>query len=567
MNEIEVETPGSEQFWGRLFETSLTYEHPLNFWENGRYRSYTRAELMVGGRAVARNLIDRGVRRGDIAAVVLNNSAQAVSILMGCWFAGVTLASLPERAVGSDVGGYRDQIDAICAQLRPAAACCAADVLGDLGPEHVETIAFTSFDELLAGPAAPEVEARFLDYDHPIFIQYSSGSTGAPKGCVLSARAIDNHMYMLEDSSSGGRPGEIGVSWAPFSHDMGFFGGLMCGWRNDGTGYYSTPERFRMSPRTWLDDLARFGATYTSASPTALQVASKVMRLRKRGLPGSLDSLRCILIGAERVNWSVIEDALECLTPHGLRPEALMPAYGLAEGTLAVTVVSPDQRPTYVSVDAIALADGEVRIVPDDSASATRVVSCGVPIHGVKLEMEENSDALVPIKFRSLSAASGYHARDELTRVRFTADGLVDSGDLGFLRDGQLYPVGRADDMIPVGGRNVYVSAIEAEIESSIAAFRHGCTALIDATPDGSERHLVLLAEIGPKDSARAAIADEVAAICRRSGGLKIDEVAFIPRRTLPRTPSGKIQRHKCRLLVTGQGPASDIAIVESIRL
>ncbi|MGV9834202.1 AMP-binding protein [Nocardia niigatensis] len=171
MNRIDVEAQGPDQFWIRLFETSLTYEHRMYFWESGAYRSYTRAELMAGGRSVARELIDRGVRRGDIAAVVLNNSAQAVSTLMGCWLAGVTLASLPERAVGSDVGTYREQIEAICAQLRPAAAFCAPDVLGSLGPETIRAATFTGFDEVLAEPADRAVEARFLDYDQPIFIQ------------------------------------------------------------------------------------------------------------------------------------------------------------------------------------------------------------------------------------------------------------------------------------------------------------------------------------------------------------------------------------------------------------
>jgi fatty-acyl-CoA synthase len=477
--------------------------------------------------------------------MIITNSEVAAAAVLGCWASGAVVASLPERAVGTDLEVYRDQLERICVNLNPALVLASEDVVAELPPSFVASGAVVAVESV---SGAESMSPRCPAENSPAFIQYSSGSTGTPKGCVLTGAAIGRHLDMLSAMTSP-QPGESGVSWAPFSHDMGFFGGFMSGLWNDVATYYSTPQRFRLSPRTWLEDLARYGAAHTTTSPTALQVAARVMTLRKRELPGSLAGIKCMIIGAERVTWDVIADAIESLGPYGLEPSAMMPAYGLAEGTLAVTATALDAEPRYVSVDALALGDGRVVEVDDHHPNASRVVSCGEPIDGVTL-VPGPPGQLAPVVFSSPALAQGYFDDPETTALRFRDDNSFDTGDLGFVKDGALYPVGRSDDMIPVGGRNVYVRELEAKVENSIDGLRNGCTALIDTAPDATARRLVFIVEIGGKGHDHKQIGASIGMICRANAALTIDEIVFVPRRSLPRTPSGKIQRHRCRVMV-----------------
>jgi len=551
-----------DNFWTRIFVTATDYRTGLNFWEGRQYAPYSRADLVAEARRVAGELASDGVRKGDVVAIVLDNSAAAVRSLLGCWYLGAAVASLPERVVGTDAESYCTQIESIVDRIRPPLLLCSDRALADIRQSAGVASVVRSFEALGSEQVAIASEPDFPGLHDPAFIQFSSGSTGNPKGCVLSASAIAHQLDMIAEMVDFG-PGTVGVNWAPFSHDMGFFGGLMSGLWNDGEGYYSTTARFRLSPRTWLEDLAHYRATYTSASPTALHVAAKVMHIRKKPLPGDLASLRCLMVGAERISWEVVADVQECLGPYGLRADAVRPAYGLAEGTLVVTASANDREPGYCSVDALELAEGHVRFVPESDENSCRIVSCGVPLPGVELDVPEGAGRLASIRFRSPSAATGYYSNREATAARFGADGFVDTGDLGFVHGGELYPVGRADDLICIGGRNVYVNAIESEIEATIEGLRSGSTALIDSTPHAGDRTLVYIAEVGGTNIDGAGIAREIAHTCRRRSALVLDRVVLVPRRTLPRTPSGKIQRHKCRSIVEHSGGAHQI--IESI--
>ncbi|WP_198141500.1 AMP-binding protein [Micromonospora sp. ATCC 39149] len=197
-------------------------------------------------------------------------------------------------------------------------------------------------------------------------------------------------------------------------------------------------------------------------------------------------------------------------------------------------------------MDGLALAGGELADVAPDDPVAVPVVSTGPPCRGVTVDVEEPG-RLSPIRVSSPSLASGYFADEKRTRATFTPDGLR-TGDLGFLRDGELYVVGRGDDVLTVAGRNVHAHEIEARIDDH-PAVRKGCVVLLDVPADGY-RELVVLAELRRRDADHRAFAEQAARVVLTRAGVTLDRCVFVPKGTLPKTPSGKIQRFRCRQLL-----------------
>ncbi|WP_024804905.1 AMP-binding protein [Nocardia sp. BMG51109] len=546
--------------WQKLIADARSYDSCARFWVDNDYVSATWGDLVAEAQRTVPALRRLGVGPGSRIAVVLANGPGAARALAAGWMAGAAVASLPVRVAGTDAAAYAEQLRSICDHLEPVVLLADSATLAALPQPLHHTVPAYSFESLPADGTAADPTPP--GDDDVAFIQYSSGSTGTPKGCMLTPRAIAAQLDMLAQLTAA-EPGETGATWLPWSHDMGLFGGLLSGWWNDVTTYYSTPQRFLMSPRTWFEDIARYGAHYTAGSPTALQVAARVTALRAKHLPGSLGQLKAAIIGAERVHWEVLEDAVANLGRFGLRRQALMPAYGLAEGTLAVTATPMDEEPRFVAMDSVALAAGRLRRAAPDDPAATRVVSAGPVCRGMELiEPEPGGDRLAPIRFRSQSLATGYYGDPTRTAEHFV-DGVFDTSDLGFVIDGHLYPVGRSDDMISVAGRNVYLREVEKAIEEA-NDLRFGCSTVVDARLPGRSR-LTLLVETGGARVDHGAVARRAATAAMSAAALPLDECVFLRRNALPRTPSGKIQRHRCRQLLAegGFAPVASVQLAE----
>lgn len=484
-----------------------------------------------------------GVRPGTRVATVLTNGPHAVRGLLGVWLAGGAIASLPVPARGMDAHEYTRQLRTICDQLRPE-VFLVEERMYALLDEDLRTALRARTWESLAGSGT--VDPSPPGQDDPAFIQYSSGSTSAPKGCVLTTAAIHAQLAMITTMLDG-RPGaETTVSWLPLSHDMGIFGTLLTPWINDWTLYLSTPERFTFAPRTWFGDMSEFRASMTAGTNTALHLGSRLGRSTR--MANGLDVRACI-IGAERVETRTLTQVLDSLGPYGFRPESLMPAYGLAEATLAVTATPVHEPPRHLVVDSIALADGELVELDPAQPSATAVVAAGTPCAGVEV-LGVPSDRLGEITVRSPALAAGYFADPHRTADRFTGD-TVRTGDLGFVRDGYLYPVGRVDDVISVSGRKVYAREIEHAVDA-IAGVRRGCTTLISgSTESGTNgRELTLFIEVKRALDDYRPLAEHVASVAMAKAAVALDECVFLTRNSLPKTPSGKIQRHRCRQML-----------------
>jgi fatty-acyl-CoA synthase len=509
-------------------------------WVDDRFETTTWRELARDAEAMTAGLRRAGVRPGANVATVLTNGPQVVRGILGVWLSGGVIVSLPVPARGVQMDEYAQQLTTICAQAHPTLFLVEERMLGLLPqglPGGPRLRSWESFADSGRAYCTPPEE------DGLAFVQYSSGSTTAPKGCMLTTRAITAQVELVFEMLEG-RPGkDVTVSWLPLSHDMGMFGCLLTSWACDGHLYLSSPERFMFSPRTWFADLAEFGGHITAGTNTALHLAARAWRSGR--LPGELQVKACI-IGAERNEWDTIRLAVDTLGPYGLREEALMPAYGLAEATLAVTATPLRQKPQQVIVDAVALADSELREVAPEDPRAAHIVCAGTPQKGVELP-GASTDVLSEISVRSPCLATGYMGDAQRTNEHFR-DGAVQTGDLGFVRDGCLYPVGRIDDVISISGRKVYAREVENAVDS-LKGVRRGCSTLIDRRDGGASR-LTLLAELKEGHPDCQSLAAEAASVAMAKAAVALDACVFLEQGSLPKTPSGKIQRHRCRLML-----------------
>lgn len=517
----------------------------LHVWTDDRYVPAAWRQVVADAEAAAAGLRRLGVRSGTRVACVLTNTAAAVRGLLGIWLAGGTVASLPLPSRGMSLEEYGEHIEVVLAGLG-AELLVVDQQLEPLVPPGVRAHARIACWEKLeeSGRGGP-FDGSPPGADEVAFIQYSSGSTGEPKGCMLTSGAISRQLELIH-GMLGAEPGaERVVSWLPLSHDMGIFGCLLYSLAYDQELALSPPERFVLSPRTWFRDLVDFRVTMTAGTSTGLHVATRA-HARHR-LAGDLHLKVCVL-GAERIEVGALERAVECFGDNGLTMKAFMPAYGMAEATLAVTATPWDAAPKSIVLDAERLAEQRIVEVAPDDPKGTRIISTGPPCEGVTVDTAE-PDRLSEILVSSPCLARGYVADEARTRQRFV-DGRFHSGDLGVLRDGELYVVGRTDDLLSVGGRKVYAREIEAALDT-VDAVRKGCAVVIDLPSGDGGTELVLAVELRRADADHDAFAAHAAAIARRKSGAALARCVFFKPNTLPRTPSGKVQRFRIRMLLT----------------
>jgi len=509
-----------------------------------RFHAGTWDELRSRAAEISDALRRRGVGEGVPVACILTNTFDVAASLLGVWGAGATVVSLPTIARGMTVPDYAARIGGLCAD----AACPFVLVEGRFAPILAATerlqLPIVSYESLRGSSST---DLSFPAEDDVVFVQYSSGSTHEPLGCMLTARAIAAQLELLRDALALDPERDRGMMWLPLSHDMGLFGGLLLCWTAGIPGMLGTPERFLARPRTWLDDCVSFGATITAAPSSAVGMAIRAARLRP---PAGALSLRACVVGGERIEWSTIELAVAELGRHGFSLDSITPAYGLAEATLAVSVGVPGQRPRVAWAQAGELAGGRFVTAPRGTEGSVAVVSVGRPLSGVDVRIEAE-DGVGEIRVRTPSAAAGY-ANDPAATGRTFVEGEVRTGDLGFLEGGELFFTGRADDLLVVGGRNVYARDVEA-VAANTGAIKPGNCVVVDV-PGTAGTALALVAELanGADDPRR--VAAVLAREAVRATGIVLDQCVFMEHGMLPKTPSGKPQRFRCRQIVLEGG-------------
>jgi acyl-CoA synthetase (AMP-forming)/AMP-acid ligase II len=462
--------------------------------------------------------IAANVGPGARVAMVLSNTRACVTSLFGAWRAGCTVASLPLPARGMSQHVYGEQLMRFCA------AAGADELLLDsaLVPQFRSANASVSaFDETLSGgPSRP------LNRDGAL-VQFTSGSLGTPKGIHLSLEAVGTHVAAIISALYPGE-GDSSCSWLPLSHDMGLIGQLLSPLAAGAPrhGHHSLtlmkPEAFMANPRSWLRTCSKKRATISVAPNFALDLA---VRANRHSGDLDLSRLRAVIVGSESVRAETLVRFAETFEQAGFSPRAFCPAYGLAEATLAVTIVRPHER--WKSIP---------RPAADAPASVTgRIVSTGSPIEGTAVRVAASAGSVGPVEIFSPSLLSRYLGAE----LRLTSEGYFVTGDEGLIHDGELYILGRSDEVVVVAGVNVYPNDIEDKVQHPL--IRRGCVAAVEAPGGG----LAIVAEPNGRPSD-----DELRAACRgirravvTQTGCSPSTVAFVSRGGLPKTPSGKLKR------------------------
>jgi len=391
------------------------------------------------------------------------------------------------------------------------------------------------------------------------FLQYTSGSTGQPKGVMLSHANLMHNSALISCCFGQTRSG-LGVFWLPAYHDMGLIGGILqplfVGWPN----VMMAPAAFLQRPYRWLAAISRYGATTSSGPGFAYDLCVRRITPQERE---TLDLSRWTVAfnGAEPVRAETLERFIEAFAPCGFRPETFYPCYGLAEATLIVSGGHATKAPTICAFDSAALARGEVAQAPPDDPAARKLVGCGQALPDVKIAIVD-PETMAPapdgrigeIWTASPSVAQGYWEQPEATQATFGArlapsgEGpFLRTGDLGFLAEGELFITGRIKDLLIVNGLNHYPQDIELAVERSHPQLRPHCSAAF-ALPGDEREELVVLCEVGRRAAGEL---EEIFPAIRRSvaeeHGLSVHAIVLLKAGSIPKTSSGKIQRTACR--------------------
>ena len=379
------------------------------------------------------------------------------------------------------------------------------------------------------------------------FIQFSSGSTGEPKGVVLShrnlmtnVRSILQGMKIVESDSS--------LSWMPLTHDMGIIGFHLAPMVADADLYLMPTELFVRRPMLWLQKISEKRATITS-SPN---FGYKHLLKRFKAYPGDIDlsCVRLIFNGAEPISARLCEEFFAVMAPFGYRENAMFPVYGLAEASLAATFTNPEDTVSSLLVRRDSLSGGsDVRVVMEKDADTLELVRVGFPVAGsevaiVDAENKSVSENMVGrVLIRGDNVTSGYYDDDEMNKRMIDSDGWLDTGDLGFINQGQLVIAGRAKDLIIVNGQNYHPHDLEVACEK-VDGIELGKIAAcgIPTGADAVESLVVFVLFRGTmKDFLPTA--QQVKRLLNEDIGVDVGQI--VPVRTIPKTTSGKTQRYR----------------------
>lgn len=526
--------------------------------ENGNDRSLTYGELWQASVAIANGLTTRGLRRHETVAIMLRTEMTFFSSFFGILLAGGVPVPLYPPVRADRIEEYAERQVGILRNADTRMMITFAEV------ERVATLLVGQAPSLsnvvTAETLGKQSDGEHLRYDHvrcpdnsPALIQYTSGSTGNPNGVLLSHKNLLANIRAIQQGL-GIRPDDVGVSWLPLYHDMGLIGAWL------GTLYMGiplvlmSPLTFLVRPVRWLQAFHDYRATISPAPNFAYDLCSR--RIDDDELKGlDLSSVRILLNGSEAVLPETLNRFATRFAPYGLKPESLCPVYGLAECAVGLAATPVGGGPKIDRIDRQMFQESGLAVqVHEHHDSPLRVVSAGRVLPDHELRVVNSNGIPVAdrnqghIQFRGPSATAGYYRNPEATRELIGRDGWLNTGDLGYFADGDLFLTGRQKDLIIKGGRNLHPHEAE-EIAGAVDGVRAGCVAAF-GIPDinrGTERFVVVaetrLSSTHDRDLLQANVTQRIAIAL----GIPPDVVVLAPPGAVFKTSSGKIRRAATR--------------------
>jgi acyl-CoA synthetase (AMP-forming)/AMP-acid ligase II/acyl carrier protein len=544
----------------------------LTFLEDGESPSHTLTYDSLDRRAreIAVS-VRKTVRPRERVLLLHPPGLEFVAAFFGCLYAGVV--PVPVYPPGNP--RHFARLEAIVADAEAHCVLTQSDFRGRLSSwlkQRGGRVSLMCTDQLLGEPGDRWKRETDSTPETIAFLQYTSGSTDQPKGVMVTHANLMANQRMIQQAF-GHSEGLVVVSWLPIYHDMGLIGSLMQPLFLGGHCVLMSPAAFLQKPRRWLAAISSFRAQASGGPNFALRLCIKMVQgEQKAGL--DLSALDVLFCGSEPINAADLEEFAAAFRESGFRREALYACYGMAEATLLATGGTPGAGPVIEVVDADALARNIASSPAGDSTCSRRaVVGCGKAVDGEVVVIVDSDHAgaetdgreahraledgqVGEIWLRGPNVARGYWRKPELTRETFdgrlteaaSADGgpYLRTGDLGFLRNGELFVTGRIKDLIIIRGRNHYPHDIELTTQNCHPAFRATGGAAFSVPSEGEER-LIIVQEIDRHHhhEARAATALIRAAIVEEYE-ITPHAVVVVRQSGVPKTSSGKIQRRAC---------------------
>lgn len=564
--------PGDFSTLGEALDYAANSRTGVNFYRaNVLEASVTYGELRQRALLVASRMQDQNLPRGSRVALVADTTVDFIVFFFACQYAGLVPTPLPAIVNVSGRQAFVKQIKELIQASEARIAVASNNFVAHL-VEACRDVPLTfrgTYQEFMELPVSnTDAPLHPLGPEEVAYIQYTSGSTRSPRGVMVQSKAAMANIVGIVQHGIRVTSDDRCVSWLPFYHDMGLVGSMLTPIATQCSADYMSTREFAVRPRLWLELMSRSKATVSFSPPFGYELCAK--RLAKgRADQYDLSNWRVAGVGAEMIRSDVLRQFAKVLKPAKFHPTAFLPCYGMAECSLAISFAKPEEMFSVDEIDKDHCADHSVAISGTGTKSQRTFVSCGYPLPKHEIQIRNDDGQELPerhmgmIFVRGPSVMRGYLNKPELTAEVLSDDCWLNTGDLGYMVDGQLFVTGRHKDLIIINGRNIWPQDLEAIAEDQpgvrsgdVLAFalpseevynREGAVSDVEGSVrSGSERAIIVI-QSREKDSAkRAQLISNVARTVQMDFGISC-EIQLVPAHTLPRTSSGKLSRSQAR--------------------
>jgi acyl-CoA synthetase (AMP-forming)/AMP-acid ligase II len=522
--------------------------------DDGGWDLSTYAQLAQGAQGVATLLHERGLQRGDVVSIIVPTGPSFATAFFGTLLAGGTPSPLVPP-------GFFDEPDQYVSHTASLLATASKIVLTDDSLLEIVTRAHTAA-QLPGQPLAiGDAEAPAPDESRPrsdlALLQFTSGSSGPPRGVRVTWENLEANIEMIRTWIGWG-PDDAGAHWLPLYHDMGLIGCFLTPLVNQRDLWIMRPEQFVREPVRWLERFGCGAAAFTAGPNFCFAYAAK--KLNPEQIQGmDFSNWRAAIVGAERLDPAALATFAAMLEPYGFRRDVFLPAYGLAEATLAVSINGANRVPRVIQPDWDTIDFAKPVSVSGDARLGEKpigdgagwLVGCGQPLPGVRVMVGDEYGRALPDRtlgeliVEGPTVASGYAGTAASSSTRLS-HGVLHSGDAGFTLDGEVFVTGRIGDALKVRGRTLYAEDLESKL-FAIDQVPTGRCVVVPGMAEGSESVAVIV------EAPPGAWVEEVWRVLGRETHAAHVTIYTAPRGTLQRTSSGKPRRRVIwRALVSG---------------
>lgn len=508
------------------------------------------AELSAVARAFAARLLASGLQPGDRVGLIAETDADFVRAFFACQYAGVIPAPLPLPTPLAGRAGYIEQIRRMLGSA-DAAALIGPAAMDAWVAEIAQGQGLRFAGSIGALPEVSEAELPAITPDSPCYLQFSSGSTRFPTGVLVTHRALMANAVAITRDGLKVKPQDRAISWLPLYHDMGLVGFLLSPLSAQMSVDLMPTGAFVRRPLLWLDLITRNGATISYSPTFGYELCAR--RAENANLDAlDLSAWRVAGLGGDMIRTRPLKDFAERFGQAGFSSNAYVASYGMAEATLALTMAPLGQGLVAESLDVERLEREGLAVASAQASRARDFARCGPALPGHELQVRDEDGAVLPerrvgqVFARGPSLMTGYFRQPEATSAILSGDGWLDTGDLGYLSEGEIVLTGRIKDLIILNGRNIWPQDLEWTAEAEIAGLRSGDVAAFSVPMEGEEAVIVLVQCRSSDAEVRAKLTQDVADLLRVRHGVEA-QVNLVGGHALPQTSSGKLSRSRAK--------------------